>query len=166
MYKNNNFPSIKGLLHARPQAWATVRSAENRGSLTGNVRFYQNPYGVLVIAEIHGLPQKTGPCDSAIFGFHIHEGESCTGNASDPFADTRMHYNPYNCPHPYHSGDMPPLFAANGHAFSAFLTDRFSINEIIGKTVVIHDSPDDFSTQPSGNSGSKLACGQIIGKRI
>jgi Cu-Zn family superoxide dismutase len=61
---------------------------------------------------------------------------------------------------------MPPLFAANGHAFSAFLTDRFSINDIIGKTVVIHDSPDDFSTQPSGNSGSKLACGQIIGKKI
>ncbi len=50
----------------------------------------------------------------------------------------------------------------NGYAFSAFLTDCFSLSEVMGKTVIIHGNPDDFTTQPSGNSGEKLACGVIM----
>lgn len=42
-----------------------------------------------------------------------------------------------------------------------FMTDRFTVNEVIGKTVIIHLHPDDFATQPSGNSGEKIACGVI-----
>ena len=42
------------------------------------------------------------------------------------------------------------------------LTDRFSVSDILGRTLVIHISPDDFTTQPSGNSGKKIACGQIL----
>ena len=71
------------------------------------------------------------------------------------------HYNPKDCPHPYHAGDMPPLFGNNGEAFMAFMTDRFTVEEIIGKTVIIHSNPDDFTTQPGGNSGEKIACGKI-----
>ena len=56
---------------------------------------------------------------------------------------------------------MPPLFGNSGRAWLAFLTDRITVDEIIGKTVVIHSAPDDFTTQPSGNSGSKIACGAI-----
>lgn len=59
---------------------------------------------------------------------------------------------------------MPPLFGNDGKAFSAFLTDRFTVKEIVGKTVIIHSSTDDFTTQPSGNSGEMIACGEI--KRI
>ncbi|MGN1123171.1 MAG: superoxide dismutase family protein, partial [Eubacterium sp.] len=79
----------------------------------------------------------------------------------DPFADASTHSNSDNCPHPYYKGDMPPLFSAGGRAFSAFLSDRFTIDEIIGKAVIIHSSPDDFTTQPSGNAGEKIACGII-----
>ncbi|MBR1884477.1 MAG: superoxide dismutase family protein, partial [Clostridia bacterium] len=42
------------------------------------------------------------------------------------------------------------------------LVDKFKINDIIGKTVIIHDGTDDFKTQPSGNAGSKIACGEIV----
>ena len=42
-----------------------------------------------------------------------------------------------------------------------FLTERFNIDEIIGKTIIIHSNPDDFTTQPGGNSGTKIACGLI-----
>jgi len=42
-----------------------------------------------------------------------------------------------------------------------FLTDRFTISEIIGKTIVIHISPDDFKSQPAGDAGKKIACGEI-----
>ncbi len=41
------------------------------------------------------------------------------------------------------------------------MTDRFHIKEIIGKTVVIHSMPDDFTTQPAGNAGTKIGCGVI-----
>ncbi len=41
---------------------------------------------------------------------------------------------------------------------------KFTIDEIIGKTVIIHAKPDDFITQPSGNAGEKIACGVISGE--
>ena len=157
----NGFPNFAGLLSRRPQAWATVQGSDRYPSVYGTVRFYQTTYGVVVTAEIMGLPDTDDPCERPIFGFHIHEGGSCTGNASDPFADVGMHYDPDGCPHPYHAGDLPPLFGAGGDAYAVFLTDRFTVDEILGRAVILHGSPDDFTTQPSGNAGEKLACGVI-----
>ncbi|MBQ3552202.1 MAG: superoxide dismutase family protein [Clostridia bacterium] len=162
MFNNNSYPNFKGLLGRPALAMARIRGSEQYPDILGLVRFYQTPYGVIVLAELKGLPNPSGDCESPIFGFHIHEGEHCTGDASDPFADVRTHYNPNDCPHPYHSGDLPPLFGANGYAFLSFLTDRFTVDEIIGRTIIVHASPDDFTTQPSGNAGIKMACGEIV----
>lgn len=145
----------------KPNAAAVIKGSANFPNITGVVRFYQTRKGVLVRAEISGLPTSQQPCAKNIFGFHIHEGDSCTGNAADPFADAKTHFNPTNCPHPAHAGDMPPLFGNDGLALMTFLTDRFSVEEVIGKTVVIHDMPDDFTSQPAGNSGPEIACGKI-----
>lgn len=131
------------------------------GALHGRVTFLQKIQGVLVTAEIYGLPVQNQECGTGVFGFHIHEGGSCSGTKNDPYSASKGHYNPKNCPHPYHAGDLPPLFSDNGYAYLSFVTGRFHVNEIIGKTVIIHDSPDDFTTQPSGNSGQKIACGVI-----
>ena len=62
------------------------------------------------------------------------------------------HYNPGDCEHSYYAGDLPPLFGINDLGFSAFLTNHFTIEETIGKTIIIHSNPDGFTTQPSGNS--------------
>ncbi len=159
IYGNMNLTSV---FRYRPQAIAVLRGSEQYLGIYGNVRFYRVGIGVMVAAQVSGLPSYNDRCQNPVFGFHIHEGESCTGNIDDPFADAGNHYNPYDCPHPYHAGDMPPLFAADGTAFSAFLTNRFSLREIIGKTVIIHSMPDDFTTQPGGNSGEKIACGKIV----
>lgn len=148
-------------LRSRPQAEARIAGSESFSDISGMVRFYQTNEGVIVYAEITGLPHDNAPCHGRIFGFHIHAGDSCSGNMDDPFADSMSHYNPNGCEHPYHAGDLPPLFGNNGLAVSAVLTDRFFVDEIIGKTVIIHDHPDDFTTQPSGNSGTKIACGVI-----
>ncbi len=144
-----------------PSAMAILQGSNSYPEISGNVKFYQMQNGVLVVAEVYGLPSYTSECEQPIFAFHIHEGSTCQGNATDYFGKAGMHYNPYGCRHPYHVGDMPPLFGVNGSAFSAFLIGRFSVNEIIGKTVIIHDGPDDFTTQPSGNSGNRIACGEI-----
>lgn len=94
--------------------------------------------------------------------FIYTNGTSCTGNLDDEFADAKTHYNPTNCPHPYHAGDLPPLIENNGYSYMSVLINKFKIEDIIGKVIIIHDMPDDFKTQPSGNSGTKIACGKIV----
>lgn len=159
--EQNQFPNPLPLLRRRPQAVAQVQGSADYPAIRGRVRFYQTRRGVLVAAEVMGLPVPAQTCRSPIFGFHIHEGDQCTGNAQDPFANAKMHFNPGDCPHPYHAGDLPPLFGNHGFAWMAVMTDRFTLDEVIGRTVIIHSSVDDFTTQPSGNSGTKMACGVI-----
>lgn len=137
-----------------PMAIANIRGRNEYPELKGQVKFYQKRNAVLVVANIQGLPET----QTGIFGFHIHEGKSCDGN---DFSETRSHYNPENTPHPSHSGDLPPLMRCNGGAYLAVATDRFNVKDIIGRTVVIHSMPDDFTTQPAGNAGMKIGCGVI-----
>ena len=158
MYKYN---TLADLLNRTPQAAAVIKGSSAYPKINGMVYFSRTASGVYVAADIHGLPDPTGECESPVFGFHIHSGRACTGNASDAFGDAMSHYNPGTCKHPHHAGDLPPLFGCGGRAVSIFLTDRFTLTEIIGRTVIIHSSPDDFTTQPSGNSGTKIACGVI-----
>lgn len=157
---NINFP-ILSVLQSRPRAIAEVKGSSDYPDITGTVKFYQTNVGVILYAVVRGLPTSADSCSDRIFGFHIHEGTDCGGNMDDPFADAMKHYNPDNCEHPYHAGDLPSLFENNGLAVCLVLTDRFLINDVIGKTVIIHDHSDDFTTQPSGNSGTKIACGVI-----
>jgi Cu-Zn family superoxide dismutase len=163
MYRNENYINFAGILRYVPNAVAMVRGGEIYPDINGTVRFYDTAYGTVVFAEILGLPLGSGG-EETVFGFHIHSGGSCSGE-SEPFSDTGSHYDVGEHPHPYHSGDLPPLFGSGGIAFSAFLTDRFNTEEIIGRTVVIHDGADDFMSQPAGNSGMKIACGEIAGVR-
>jgi len=153
--------SLLALLRRSPQAAARVTGSEDHPDISGAVRFYQSGENVIVLAEINGLPHSALPCHEEVFGFHIHQGTGCGGNMGEPFADAMSHYDPYGCGHPHHAGDLPPLFGNGGFALSLFLTRRFSVEEVIGRTVIIHDRPDDFTTQPSGNSGTKIACGVI-----
>ena len=108
----------------------------------------------MVVADINSLPHTA----TSFFGFHIHEGNNCDGK---DFSGSKGHYNPDSAPHPKHAGDLPPLMLCGNKAHSSFITDRFNVDDIIGRTVVIHNLPDDFTTQPSGNSGEKIACGII-----
>ena len=53
-----------------------------------------------------------------------------------------------------HFIDLPPLLENNGFAYMSVLVNKFKISEIIGKVIIIHDMPDNFTSQPSGNSGT------------
>ncbi|BFL47644.1 superoxide dismutase family protein [Lactonifactor longoviformis] len=161
MRQSRNY-MFSDVLLGTPDAVAKVKGDENHRGLVGYVYFYGSAGGSLVLAEIEGLPYEDQKCPNGIFGFHIHEGNTCTGTPEDPFADTKNHWNPEGCEHPEHAGDMPSLFGNRGFAWMMFYTDRFYPEEVVGKTVVIHDMPDDFRSQPSGDSGRKIACGEII----
>lgn len=162
MYLDPQYDGLEELLKRRPDAHAVLNGSPSYSNISGMIFFYQAASGVLMVAQVQGLPQGTDSCSPNIFGFHIHEGGSCSGNSQDPFANSGSHYNPKKCPHPAHAGDLPPLFGNHGYAFMAFFTDRFSVNDIIGRTVIVHANPDDFTSQPSGNSGTKIACGRIV----
>ena len=152
-------------LQQSPSAAAQIKGGPNYPAITGTVCFYQTSFGVLVSAQIWGLPTSDELCKKRIFAFHIHSGSSCTGNQDDAFANALTHYNPNDCKHPNHAGDLLPLWGNdNGYAFELFLTDRFSVSQVVGKTLILHANPDDFTTQPSGNAGEKIACG-IIARR-
>lgn len=162
MQRISRFASFVSVLQRRAGVWAVLSGSAAYPDIAGLVRFYQTPYGVLVAAEASGLPAGTEPCGGRIFGFHIHSGEQCAGDAADPFAAALGHYDPDGCPHPEHAGDLPPLFSNRGYSFQTLLTDRFSVREIVGRTVIIHAAPDDFTSQPAGNAGQKIACGRIV----
>ena len=139
----------------KPDAIAQIRGGTEAPQLSGCVQFYQGKGRVLIVAKIFGLPQDS---ETGFFGFHIHEGSSCSGAG---FPETGSHYSPNGLTHPNHAGDLPPLLLCQGNAYLSFITDRFTVKEIIGRTVVIHSDPDDFQSQPGGNAGKKIACGII-----
>ena len=150
------------MLKRIPDACAKIVGTADYPDIHGMVYFYDVFGGTIVAAEIYGLPDDENPENGKFFGFHIHEGEKCTGNAEDPLKDTKAHYNPLNQEHPQHAGDLPMLLSVNGTAWTYVYTGRFYPENVIGRTVVIHLHPDDYHTQPSGDSGMKIACGEII----
>jgi Cu-Zn family superoxide dismutase len=82
------------------------------------------------------------------------------------------HFNPEGKPHGHpgsaerHAGDLPALKAdkagrANLHADVSIISLKPGPTSIIGRAIVVHADPDDFKTQPTGNSGARIACGVI-----
>lgn len=144
------------ILKEPPSVYGYLKGSGKNSKIQGMILIYPLWQGSFVIAMAEGLP------GNGFLGFHIHEGEQCTGNEKDPFMDAGMHFNPTHEEHPNHVGDLPPLLVERGRALEAFYTGRFSPEEVTGKTVIIHGMRDDFTTQPSGDSGEKIACGRLI----
>lgn len=154
---------LRSLLVSRPQASSLLSGSEKYPKIHGILRLYDHPLGTVVYASVCGLPFSEEPCRNAVFGFHIHEGGSCEGKENDPFAATLSHYNPNGCSHPYHAGDLPPLFGCPGDCFKPVSDRPLSHGEGDRQDgAVIHRMPDDFESQPAGNAGEKIACGVIL----
>jgi Cu-Zn family superoxide dismutase len=154
---------------SQAKAIANVAGSPAFPNIRGTVVFKEAVGGTYVQADIAGLPQTP----SNFFAFHLHSG-NCGGTAVtmpngaiDYFPQSGEHYNPTNQPHPQHAGDFPVLLAAptkGGSAHLSFFTPRFSVSDAVGRAVIIHDNPDDYRTQPAGDSGTKIACGNVVAK--
>lgn len=151
----------------KPRAKAHIKGGPLRPQINGDVWFLDGPdRGTYILVHVEGLPPyrpgELGKPPIGPFGFHIHSGSTCiVGNPENPFLSAGEHYNPNNQPHGNHAGDLPNLFSMDGKAIMVFYTNRFCPLQVIGKTIIIHENPDDSRTQPSGNSGLRLACGEI-----
>lgn len=129
--------------------------------VSGTVTFTQGSDGIDINAEISGLSEGE-------HGFHIHQYGDCT--AADG-TSAGGHYAPDGDPHGSpedansHDGDLGNITAdAEGNASMSTSSSDIVMNgakSIIGRAVVIHSGADDFTSQPSGAAGSRVACGVI-----
>ncbi len=143
------------LLRGRPEAIALLRGDDAHPLLTGEALFYPWQEGALILTQATGFPAD------GFYAYHIHEFGSCCTGGDVPFSCAGGHYDPLHVPHPGHAGDLPPLLACGGRAYSLFFTGRFRPRDVLGRSAVLHALPDDFSTQPSGAAGMRIACGVI-----
>ena len=143
---------------ASAQLMATTGNA-----VTGQVQFTQTGDKVRVTGEVRGLKPH------AEHGFHVHEKGDCS---SGDGTSAGGHFNPGGQAHgahdqrEHHAGDLPSLKAdATGTARFSFESATLSIGsgkaDVLGRGLIVHRDPDDFKTQPTGNSGPRMACGVI-----
>lgn len=131
-----------------------------------------NVRGVIGFHEMDGHlmvhVKATGLKPNGEHGIHVHETGSC---ASTDGTSAGGHFNPDGKPHgpqnaAHHAGDMPALKAdANGVVDTKFMlmgpTIADGATSVVARAVIVHASPDDYTTQPTGNSGARIACGVI-----
>lgn len=145
-----------------PSARADVRDLDGRS--VGTVTFTQGAYGVIVSAQLTGLPAGT-------HAMHVHE----IGRCEPPFTSAGGHYNPSFRQHGvanragFHAGDLPNFTApASGTVRVDAITQAVSLggpNTLFtpqGTALMIHSDPDDYRSDPGGNAGVRIACGVIV----
>ncbi len=145
----------------------TVKMEPKSGSTAnGEVNFYEENGMVKMEAKFSGLKPGT-------HAIHIHEKSDCS--AADG-SSAGGHWNPTHAKHGnwgdaegYHKGDIGNFEAdENGNGSITMQTDEWCIGcgdeskDIIGKGIIVHEGKDDFVSQPSGDAGSRVACGGII----
>ncbi len=129
----------------------------------GQATFTQKGDRVLVVANVTGLQPNQE------HGFHIHAKGDCS---SGDGMSAGGHFNPQGKPHGHpamaerHAGDLPALKAdASGKASISVEVTMITLGDgptgIIGRGLIVHAQPDDYRTQPTGNSGARIACGVI-----
>lgn len=157
MEQQNNLAFSQLVCRTRPIARALLQGSSVFPEVKGAVWFYPADQGTLVAVEVFSLPTGSG-----FFGFHLHEGDSCAMGTGDmPFPRAGSHLNPAEQPHPNHAGDFPVLLSDSGYAYLSFYTARITPQQAIGRTVIVHRKADDYRTQPSGISGTMIACGEV-----
>jgi Cu-Zn family superoxide dismutase len=143
-------------------ALASAGLMATKGNKTvGEVTFEQVNGKVRVTAQVIGLKPDQE------HGFHIHEVGDC---GSGDGMSAKGHFNPHGKPHgkgsDRHAGDLPNLKAdKSGRAKLAVDMDIISVTagpaSVIGRGIIVHAQPDDYTSQPVGNAGARMACGVI-----
>lgn len=150
----------------RPQAEAILSGTSGDTAVNGTARFTANDQTgkVSLVIDIT-VPTKAGQSVAV----HLHEHGDC----GDKGEMAHGHWNPTNTNHgkwgsgSFHAGDIGNVqLDGNGKGSLTVETDLWSIGggankNILGKAVIVHSGVDDYTTQPTGNAGSRIGCGVI-----
>ena len=157
-------PAAPATVHADRDAVANLASAS--GSLvSGRLQVMtMGANAVHIAGDIGGL------APGSTHGFHVHEKGDCS--AADA-SSAGGHFNPAGAPHgrmddgPHHAGDIDNIVAnAQGVArvnmhVPGLTLGTGAANDAAGRAIIVHADPDDYTSQPSGNAGKRIACGVI-----
>ena len=145
-------------------ASARAEMRDTEGRALGTVTLTQTPHGVLIVGDLSNLPPGT-------HALHFHE----SGRCDSPFTSAGGHFNPTQRTHGFksagghHAGDLPNFSAgATGAAHIDIVSDDVSLGtapgtlfDVDGSALIVHSGPDDYSTDPAGGSGNRIACGIV-----
>ena len=145
----------------QPSGGPPMPLINSAGQVIGSVRAWQTAGGVSFRISATGLPH-------GLHGLHVHSVGSCE---PPDFAGAGPHWNPLgkkhglNNPAGPHAGDLPNVeVAANGVLTATVTVPGASMANLLdadGAALVLHAQPDDNMTDPSGNSGARIACAVI-----
>ena len=145
---------------AAEQAQASMMNAN--GESVGAVTLSATPHGTLLHATLENLP-------AGAHAFHVH----AVGVCEAPFKSAGGHFNPGGAKHGIesaegmHVGDMPNIHVPDSGALEIeILNTQLKLDASLfdedGASIVIHDGPDDYVSDPAGAAGPRIACGVIM----
>ncbi|MEA2562066.1 MAG: superoxide dismutase, Cu-Zn family [Acidobacteriota bacterium] len=143
----------------------TLAGAPTDTDFTGRVEVTPEGSGVRIVADVAGV-DKDGK-----HGIHVHENGMCDheGEGGKPFTSAGGHFNPAGTEHacpptdPRHAGDLGNIEVSGGIGHMELSVPNLTADQLNGKAIILHAGEDDCKTQPTGNSGDRLACGVVGG---
>lgn len=156
-----------------PIAAASVSLVNASGVSVGNADLTQTGDGMVIVTVVitSGLP-------TGVHGIHFHEVGVADPKATPAFSTSGEHYNPDSMQHGLenpqgaHAGDLPNIVIdSQGKGTLVTTTDRITLTngpkslfDVNGSSLIIHAGTDDQKTDPSGNSGGRIAGGVVVRK--
>jgi superoxide dismutase, Cu-Zn family len=148
-------------------ALANIQKVYNDTAVSGTATFSQINNGDVTLTLDITVPSRANKSVAV----HLHMMNDCGGNANNAMG----HWNPTNTNHgkfgtgSFHLGDIGNIDLDKlGHATYVMTTNAWNINgtdtlrNVVGRSIIIHSGVDDYTTQPSGNSGNRIGCGGIL----
>ncbi|HET9229532.1 MAG TPA: superoxide dismutase family protein [Thermoanaerobaculia bacterium] len=139
----------------------TLTGAPEDTDFAGTVSVHAEGTGVHIVADVAGV-DKDG-----LHGLHVHENGMCDHAGADGkhFSTAGGHFNPAGADHacpptdPRHAGDLGNIQVTGGKGHLEVSAANLTVDQLAGKAIILHAGEDDCKTQPTGNSGDRLACG-------